>query len=63
MTPQRTRTADGDDPQLPDDDEDIKVGDEVKPGTKKRAAALRPAARSWAFRPASGAAPPDLPAS
>ncbi|WP_328753605.1 hypothetical protein OHT57_47115 (plasmid) [Streptomyces sp. NBC_00285] len=35
MTPQRTRTAD-DNPQLPDDDEDIKVGDDVRPGAKKR---------------------------
>nr|WP_011265244.1 hypothetical protein [Streptomyces sp. FQ1]AAX51349.1 unknown [Streptomyces sp. FQ1] len=38
MTPQRTRTAD-DAPQLPDDDEDIKVGDDVRPPAKKRTSA------------------------
>jgi hypothetical protein len=38
VTPQRTRTAD-DNPQLPDDDEDIKVGDDVRPVAKKRAPA------------------------
>lgn len=40
MTPPRTRTADGgDNPQLPDDDEDIKVGDDVRQPSTKRAAA------------------------
>lgn len=33
----RTRTAD-DNPQLPDDDEDIKVGDDIKQPAKKRVA-------------------------
>ncbi|MFD9033329.1 hypothetical protein ACFVZW_19575 [Streptomyces sp. NPDC059567] len=38
MTPQRTRTA-SDTPELPDDDEDINVGDDVRAPAKKRAAA------------------------
>jgi hypothetical protein len=52
VTPQRTRTADGgDNPQLPDDDEDIKVGDDVKPARKKRTTAT-PTSRKELGRPA-----------
>ncbi|GAA1376791.1 hypothetical protein ACFPK5_00765 [Streptomyces beijiangensis] len=48
--PQRTRTADGS-PQLPDDDEEIKVGDEVQAPKKKRVPAT-PTSRKQLGRPA-----------
>ncbi|MFJ7023517.1 MULTISPECIES: hypothetical protein [unclassified Streptomyces] len=47
MTPQRTRTAT--DTPLPDDDEDIKVGDDAKPAKKR--AAVTPNSRKQLGRP------------
>ncbi|MFH8733340.1 hypothetical protein [Streptomyces sp. NPDC017964] len=65
MAPPRTRTAGDKNPVLPDD-EDIKVGYEVRPGKKRGSGGARNRDQPQtdeASRPANAAAPHGRPAS